>query len=93
MDIVKPQQIKVSMTGKQYFCYLMDLKKRGDKYTFNLCIENNISNYIIEKKEVNIVFPNFSEKYNYLTFNTFRKIITIYFHFIKSRKNKFKLSD
>jgi hypothetical protein len=51
MDIVKPQQIKVSMTGKQYFCYLMDLKKRGDKYTFNLCIENNISNYIIEKKK------------------------------------------
>ena len=55
IDIVKPQQKKTSMTGNQYFCYLMDLIKKGDNYTFNLCIENNTNNYVIEKEETELI--------------------------------------
>ena len=55
IDIVKPQLKKETMTGKNYFCYLMDLLKEGDKYTFNLCIENNKINYIIEREDVELI--------------------------------------
>ena len=51
VDVIKPLERKVSLTGNEYFLYLMSLLKKHDKYTFNLCIENNYVNYIIEKSE------------------------------------------
>ena len=55
IDIVKPRQKKVSLSGNQYFYYLMNLLKNGDNYTFNLCIENNKKNFIIEQKDIELL--------------------------------------
>ena len=55
VDIVKPLQKKVSISGNNYFCYLMDLLKNGDNYTFNLCIENNQKTYAIEKEDISLL--------------------------------------
>lgn len=55
IEVVKPKKKKMIMTGKEYFYYLMDLQKTGDKYVFNLCIENNINNYIIDRKEAKLI--------------------------------------
>ena len=55
VDVVKPLQKKVSISGNNYFSYLMDLLKRGDTFTFNSCIENNQNNYVIEKEDINIL--------------------------------------
>ena len=55
IDIVKPMQKKIEFTGNEYFFYLMDLKKRGDNYTFNLCIENNTEYYVIVKKDIELI--------------------------------------
>jgi len=51
IDIVKPIQKKVEFTGNQYFCYLMNLKKNGDNYTYNLCLKNNTNQYFISYEE------------------------------------------
>ena len=51
IDIVKPIQKKVEFTGNQYFCYLMNLKKKGDNYTYNLCLKNNTNHYFISYEE------------------------------------------
>ena len=52
IDIVKPMQKKVNISGNQYFCYLMNLLKINDNYTFNLCIENNKYNFAIKKEDL-----------------------------------------
>ena len=51
VDIIKPLQVKKALTGKEYFLYLMKLLKNRDRYTYDLCIENNERNYVIEKEE------------------------------------------
>ena len=51
MDILKPFPKNMSLTGYQYFCYLMDLKRNKEDYLFYLCIQENISNFYIKKEE------------------------------------------
>ena len=51
VDVIKPLQIKKSLTGNEYFLYLMQLLKNHDRYTYDLCLENNELNYVIEKGE------------------------------------------
>ena len=51
VDIIKPIQVKVFFTGNEYFLYLMKLLKDQDRYTYDLCIENNELNFAIEKGE------------------------------------------
>ena len=55
IDIVKPMEKKKNISGYQYFCYLIDLLKKGDNYTLNLCIENNKKNFIIEKEDLELL--------------------------------------
>jgi len=53
VDILKPFPKKTALTGYQYFCYLMDLKKTNEEYLFNLCIKENYNNFYIKKEEAN----------------------------------------
>ena len=55
IDIVKPIQKKVEFTGNQYFRYLMDLKRTGDNYTYNLCLKNNTNYYFISNEEEHLM--------------------------------------
>ena len=55
IDILKPIQKKVNISGNHYFCYLMDLLRKGDNYTLNLCIEKNKQNFIIEKEDFKLL--------------------------------------
>ena len=55
IDIVKPIQKKVELTGNQYFCYLMNLKKNEDNYTYNLCLKNNTNHYFISFEEEHLM--------------------------------------
>ena len=48
VDILKPLPQNKSLTGFQYFCYLMNLKKSNDEHLFNLCIQANKINYRID---------------------------------------------
>ena len=51
VDIIKPIQVKAILTGNEYFLYLMKLLKKQDRYTYDLCIENNEINFAIDKDE------------------------------------------
>ena len=51
VDIIKPIQVKAFLTGNEYFLYLMKLLKEQDRYTYDLCIENNEINFAIDKDE------------------------------------------
>ena len=51
VDILKPLAQNKSLTGFQYFCYLMDLKKSKDEHLFNLCIQANKINYRIDSED------------------------------------------
>ena len=51
VEILKPCPRKISLTGYQYFCYLMELIKSNDNHLFNLCIKENISHFYIQKNE------------------------------------------
>jgi CRP-like cAMP-binding protein len=52
VDILKPLQKKMMLTGYQYFCYLMDLKKNNEEYLLNLCIKENESKFYIQKEDI-----------------------------------------
>ena len=51
VDVLKPFPKNISLTGYQYFCYLMNLKRANEEYLFNLCIQENMSNFYIKKDE------------------------------------------
>ena len=55
VDIMKPFEKVVSMTGFQYFKYLMDLKKNKENYIINLCVKSNEKNFVIETNHVDIL--------------------------------------
>ena len=61
------------MTGNEYFLYF--------KYTFNLCIENNYVNYIIEKSEEKYL------PYIYISINLSKKKSDLCFREILSSVN------
>ena len=53
--IIEPIQKNQSLTGFQYFKYLMDLKKKKEDYIFNRCIKINKENYLIEPNDKDII--------------------------------------
>ena len=55
INILKPMKKIVSMTGFEYFKYLMELKKNKENYIFNQCIKSNDKNYIIEISHIDII--------------------------------------
>ena len=72
IDIMKPFKKTVSMTGFEYFKYLMELRKKKEDYIINLCITNNDTNFVIETNHLNII--HYIYLLNYLDFiNTNKK--------------------
>ena len=56
VDILKPLPKTVSLTGNQYFSYLMNLKKSKDEHLFDLCIKANIkTHYRIDSDDVEVL--------------------------------------
>ena len=55
VDILKPLSKKIVLSGYQYFCYLMDLKRVNENHLFNLCIQDNISHFYIQKDEAHLL--------------------------------------
>ena len=55
INILKPFKKVVSMTGFEYFKYLMELKKNKENYILNQCIKDNDKNYIIETSHIDII--------------------------------------
>ena len=51
VDILKPFSKNIWLTGYQYFCYLMGLKKSNEKYLFYLSIQENMKHFYIKKEE------------------------------------------
>ena len=54
-NILKPMPKAVFLTGYQYFTYLMKLKKDKELFIFNLCIQNNKKNFVIEEDHGEII--------------------------------------
>ena len=52
VNVMKPLSKKMYISGFQYFCYLMNLKKCNEKYLFDLCIKDNRKNFHIQKDDV-----------------------------------------
>ena len=52
VDVLKPFPEKMLMTGYQYFCYLMQLKKSKDEHLINLCIKENKNHFRIDIDDV-----------------------------------------
>ena len=48
VDILKPLPKKMTITGHQYFCYLMQLVESKDEHLFNLCIKTNKNHFRID---------------------------------------------
>jgi CRP-like cAMP-binding protein len=71
-NVLKPVEKKISLTGFQYFNYLMKLRKNKDHYIFDLCIKNNKINFFIE--------PIHSDMIHYIYLNN-------YLEHIKDRNN------
>ena len=55
VDILKPLSKSIVLSGYQYFCYLMDLKRSNENHLFNLCIQDNISHFYIQKDEAHLL--------------------------------------
>ena len=81
VDIIKPLQVRTFLTGNDYFLYLMSLLKKEDRYTYNLCLENNDVNYVIDKDEEKYL------PYIYLTINLSKKKTDLFFKDIISSVN------
>ena len=81
VDIIKPMQVRISLTGNEYFLYLMNLLKNEDRYTYNLCIKNNDLNYAIEKDEAKFL------PYIYIAINLSKKKTDLHFKEILSLVN------
>ena len=81
VDIIKPLQVKMALTGNEYFLYLMKLLKNRDRYTYDLCIENNELNYVIEKEEEKYL------PYIYILINLSKKKTDLLFREIISTVN------
>ena len=81
VDIIKPIQVRSSLTGNEYFLYLMKLLKNHDRYTYDLCLENNELNYVIEKDEGKYL------PYIYILINLAKKKTDLFFKEILSAIN------
>ena len=81
VDIIKPLQVKMALTGNEYFLYLMKLLKNRDRYTYDLCLENNELNYVIEKEEEKYL------PYIYILINLSKKKTDLFFREIISAVN------
>ena len=81
VDIIKPLQVKMALTGNEYFLYLMKLLKNRDRYTYDLCLENNELNYVIEKTEEKYL------PYIYILINLSKKKTDLFFREIISTVN------
>ena len=55
VNILKPVQKHVILTGFQYFSHLMKLKKNKEKYMFSKCIKSNKVNFNIEENDAEII--------------------------------------
>jgi CRP-like cAMP-binding protein len=55
VNILKPISKTVSLTGFQYFKYLMKMRKKKENYIINLCLKNNKSNFVIEPEHGEII--------------------------------------
>ena len=55
INVLKPFEKNVLMTGFEYFKYLMELKKNNETYIFNQCIKNNEQNFVIELNHIDII--------------------------------------
>ena len=55
VDILKPLSKKVVLSGYEYFCFLMDLKRSNENHLFYLCIQDNISHFYIQKEEAHLL--------------------------------------
>ena len=66
INIMKPFEKKVEMTGFEYFKYLMELKKSKESYIFNQCVKNNEQNFVIELNHIDII--HYIYLLNYLEF-------------------------
>jgi CRP-like cAMP-binding protein len=81
VDIIKPIKVKTFLTGNEYFLYLMNLLKNGDRYTYNLSIESNNFNFVIEKEDEKCL------PYIYILINLFKKKTDLFFNTILSEAN------
>jgi len=54
-NILKPMPKTVFLSGYQYFSYLMKLRKDKEFYIYNLCIEHNKKNFVIEEEHREII--------------------------------------
>ena len=71
-NVLKPEEKQVSLSGFQYFNYLMTLRKNKDFYILNLSIKKNKVNYYIESIHEDII--------HYIYLNN-------YLEHIKNKKN------
>ena len=55
INIIKAIQNSKMMSGFQYFCYLMNLRKNNDIYIFHKTIEANSNNYDINVEHIDII--------------------------------------
>ena len=55
VNILKPIPKIVSLTGFQYFKYLMDMRKKKENYIFHLCIKSNKTNFVIDSEHGEII--------------------------------------
>ena len=55
INIIKAIQDSKMMSGFQYFCYLMNLRKNNDIYIFHKTIEANSNNYDINVEHIDII--------------------------------------
>ena len=81
VDVIKPLEIKKSLTGNEYFLYLMKLLKNHDRYTYDLCLENNELNYVIEKGEDKYL------PYIYILINISKRKVDLFFKELISSVN------
>ena len=64
VKIIKPILKIESMTGFQYFKYLMEMRKKKEMYFFNQCIKTNKNNFFIESNDSDMI--RYLYLYNYL---------------------------
>ena len=62
VDLLKVEPKVVNMTGYEYFCYIMNLRKNNENYRYKLCLEENKDIYWISPDEENLL-PYFFLKF------------------------------
>ena len=62
IEILKPLSKIYNISGYEYFLQLMNYRKNNEKYLYSLCIKENLKNYEIKPKDVELI------PYIYLTY-------------------------